>query len=347
MSYQRDFVKDNRIPVAIIGVGSHAYRNILPVMNYLPVRLIAVCDINENQASLTAEQYGCKSYTSTAEMYKKEPELAAVFISVGPKSHPMLVNEALAEKRHVWVEKPIATRAFQVEEMIENRGDQVVVVGLKKAFTPAAAKAKEFLRSEKYGNLRSILASYHMTLPPNGADVLKSDTLPNWLLNGVHPLAFLSEVGGKVNQVISYTSKTGHGAVLLRFASGVMGTLHLSSGPMPSAERYDLYADTWEMCILNHKIEVRRGIAFEYGKTTTYAPEGDDSGTIVWRAENNLSTLENKAIFTQGIYNECRYFCDCILEKKQPVTGSLGQAHEIMKIYEAALISKGKPISIK
>jgi len=346
MSYQRDFDKENRIPVAIIGAGSHAYRNILPVMNHLPVQIVAICDINANLASLAAEQYGCKFYTSTAELYSKEPDVAAVFISVSPKAHPRLIEEALCANRHVWVEKPLATRAFQVEDLIKNRGDRVVVVGLKKAFTPAAIKAKEFASSEKYGGLRSILATYHMTLPKNGEDVLNAADPPNWLLNGVHPLSFLCEVGGKVSEVVSYTNSAGYGAVLLRYASGVMGTLHLSSGPMPSAERYDLYADSWEMCILNHKIEVRRGIPFEYGKTTTYAPEGDDSGSIVWRAENNLSTLENKAIFTQGIYNECRYFCDCILDGIKPTTGSLEQALEIMKIYEAALVSQGKPVLI-
>jgi predicted dehydrogenase len=100
------------------------------------------------------------------------------------------------------------------------------------------------------------------------------------------------------------------------------------------------------MSIYDRQVELRRGIPFEYGKTTTFAPEGDDSGTIVWRAENNLATLENKALFTQGIYNECRHFCDCILEGRQPETGSLEQALEIMKIYEAALISNGKPVAL-
>ena len=346
MSYQRDFDYDDRIPVALIGAGSHAYRNILPTMTYLPIRLMAICDPDEKKGAVTAKQYGSNYYSSTVEMYENEPDLCAVFISVGPKAHVALVKEALEAKMHVWVEKPLSTRANHIEELIEKRGNQVVVVGLKKAFTPAAVKAKEFINSEKYGSLRSILASYHMTLPQKGAAVLESDDLPNWLLNGVHPLAFLTEVGGEVEEVLSYTGESGHGAVLLRFKNKVMGTLHLSSGPMPSAERYDLYAKTWEMNIQDQKIEVRRGIPFDYTYSTTYAPEGDESGTIVWKAENNLATLENKALFTQGIYDECRYFCDCILEKKEPKTGSLEHALHIMKVYEAALLSNGKPVKI-
>jgi predicted dehydrogenase len=44
VSYQRDY--DKRLDVAVIGVGGHSYRNILPALNFLPVRLKAVCDVN-------------------------------------------------------------------------------------------------------------------------------------------------------------------------------------------------------------------------------------------------------------------------------------------------------------
>ena len=346
MSYQREFEK--RIPVAVIGAGSHSIRNLLPVMNYLPVRLAAVCDIDARTARLSATQYGCDFYASTEALYKSGLDIQAVFICVGPKLHPVLVKEALDAGCHVWVEKPLAVRAKHVEELIQVRGSRVVVVGLKKAFMPAAVKAKEIVASAKYGGLQSILAVYHMSLPQDGHRVLEEEQITNWLGNGVHPLAFLSEIGGRVDEVLAYTNSEGFGAVMLKFANGIMGTLHLSSGPPPDVERYDLFAKTWEMSITNHQIELRRGLpSFKYGRTTTFAPEGEDSGILTWRAENCVATLENKALFTQGIYNECRHFCDCILEEKSPETGSLEQALEVMKIYEAALVSKGKPVKLR
>ncbi|MCL2320277.1 MAG: Gfo/Idh/MocA family oxidoreductase [Treponema sp.] len=346
MSYQREF--KTRIGVGIIGVGSHSYRNILPVMNYLPVEIKAVCDPNEELGKKTAKQYGCRWYAAAREMYAKEPEITAVFIAVGPALHPGLVKEALAAGRHVWVEKPIAVRAAQVEEMISFRGDRIVVVGLKKAFMPATVKAREIITDPKYGRLKSILAVYHMTVPPRGEEILEKGETPNWLGNGVHPLAFMSEAGGKVDEVQTWTNSEGVGAVLLRYASGAMGTLHLSSGPGPSVERYELFGATWQMSIYDQTVELRRGIPFKYAETVTFAPKGDDTGTIVWSATNCLATLENKALFTQGFYNETKFFCDCILEGKRPVsgTGSLEQALDIMKVYEAALLSKGKPVKV-
>src|SRR5450759_4079159 len=114
MSYQRDFGK--RINIVIIGIGSHGYRNILPMMNYLPVKIKAVCNRNAAVGRVTAEQYSCTHYQKTKDMYEKE-DLDAVFINVSPKLHPQLVIEALDSGKHVWIEKPVATRAYEVAEM--------------------------------------------------------------------------------------------------------------------------------------------------------------------------------------------------------------------------------------
>ena len=346
MSYQREY--KTRIGVGIIGAGSHSYRNILPVMNYLPVEIKAICDPNEEMGKAAAKQYGCNWYSAAAEMYKRQADVKAVFIAVSPVLHPPLVKEALQAGCHVWVEKPISVRASQVEEMISQRGDQVVVVGLKKAFMPATIKAKEIVADKKYGNLKSILAVYHMTMPDNGEEILEKGETPNWLRNGVHPLAFMCEVGGRVKEVITHTNDEGHGAVLLRYANGAMGTLHLSSGPAPNVERFEVFGGNWQMHIIDQTVELRRGIPFAYSQTDSFVPPGDDSGTIVWKATNCLATLENKALFTQGFYNETKFFCDCILQGRQPVsgTGSLEQSLEMMRIYEAALLSRGNPVKI-
>ncbi|MBQ9910311.1 MAG: Gfo/Idh/MocA family oxidoreductase [Lachnospiraceae bacterium] len=228
MSYQREFEK--RIPAAVIGVGSHSYRNILPIMNFLPVKLLAVCDVNEELAEKTAAQYACRAFTDTKEMYRKMPEIEAVFIAVGPKLHPHLAIEALAHGKHVWVEKPVSTTADEVRQIMEARKEnEIVVVGLKKAFMPATVKAKEII--DTYGGLKSVLAVYHMNVPGNGEEILKNHETPNWLRNGVHPLAYMMALGGAVEEVTTIRNDEGYGAVILRFRNGVMGTLHLASGP--------------------------------------------------------------------------------------------------------------------
>jgi predicted dehydrogenase len=343
LSYQREF--DKKINVGIIGIGSHGYRNILPLMNYLPVSVKAVCNRNADVGRITAAQYACAHYRSPRDMYDRE-DIDAVFINVSPSQHPLLVIEALDRGKHVWIEKPIATRAREVEEMITHRKDKVVIAGFKKAFMPAAQKAIEIARSPKYGNLRSILAVYPMTIPGNGREILETGETPNWLNNGVHPLSFLMAVGGRVAAVTAICNEARNGILAIQFANGVFGTLHMSSGPQPRLERYGVYGDNWQMDIENTKITLHRGIPFVYSTTTNYAPEGDDSGAVVWDISNCLATLENKAEFTQGMYDEMMYFCECVLKCKAPKRGSLEFALEMMKVYEAGLLSEGRTIYI-
>jgi predicted dehydrogenase len=108
MTYQRDF--ERRLKVGIVGVGSHAYRNLLPAMNYLPVALQAICDSNRPLAEKTAAQYGVKAhYEDAGEMYRNEV-LDAVFLCVSPQLHPVLACQALDAGLHVWMDAPQKSR---------------------------------------------------------------------------------------------------------------------------------------------------------------------------------------------------------------------------------------------
>jgi predicted dehydrogenase len=348
MPYQREFEK--KLRVGIVGVGSHAYRNLLPAMNYLPVSLQAVCDSNRSLAEKTAAQYGAKGcYDNAAEMYRRE-QLDAVFLCVSPLLHPQLACEAFAAGLHVWMEKPPARRASEVADMIRHRKDRVAVVGFKKAFMPATRKAIEIFADKQFGPLRSILAVYPMTIPDDGEAVLTGNTVINWLRNGCHPLSMCMAVGGKVNAVTVHRGGDGSGACVLEFASGAIGNFHMASGRNKGQpiERYSFFGDECHVVIDNGlRVTLQRGIPFDYGQTTTYVPEGLDSGAIVWEPQNREGTLENKALFTQGIYDEMMYFCTHALSGKPAERGSLEFTLDVMKVYEAGLLSNGKRIEIK
>jgi predicted dehydrogenase len=347
MSYQREF--KNKLKIGIVGVGSHAYRNILPTMNFLPVSIRAICDIDLTRAQITASQYGVKAvYKSSGEMYRNE-ELDAVFLSVSPQLHPQLTCEAFDAGLHVWLEKPPAMRASEIEEMIRHRGDRVAVVGFKKAFMPSTEKVVEIFSTEDYSPLRSILAVYPMTIPENGEEVLKENKYTNWLANGCHPLSLMLAVGGKVSAVMVHRSRDGGGVCILEFESGAIGNFHLANGGNSSqpVERFSFFGNKCHSVIDNSlRVTFQRGIPMQYGKTTNYVSGGFDDGAIVWEPQNSLATLENKALFTQGFYNEMKYFCDLVIAGEQAEKGSLEFALEVMKVYEAALLSGGNRICI-
>ena len=345
MSYQRDF--ETRLNVGIVGVGSHAYRNILPTMTFLPVKLQAICDLDLDRAQITADQYGVSAcYQQASEMYAQE-RLDAVFLCAPPRLHPELTCQALEAGLHVWLEKPPGMRATEVEEMIQKRQDRVVVVGFKKVFMPSARKMIEILGTADFGDLRSILAVYPMTIQPNGTKILQERIHTNWLQNGCHPLSLLLAVGGNVESVVTHRSRKGGGICVLSFTSGAIGNFHLADGGCQPIERYSFFGDGCYVTIDNNlRLTFQRGIPFQYATTTDYVPEGFDTGATVWEPQNSLATLENKALFTQGFYHEMRYFCDCVLNQQPAQQGSLEFALHLMKVYEAALLSEGNPIAI-
>jgi len=349
MSYQREYSR--RLRVGIVGVGSHAYRNILPALHYLPVSLVAMCDLNAELLGQTAAEYGgVTTFTDAAAMYAAVP-LDAVLICAGPRQHPALTIQALRVGLHVWLEKPPAMRAHEVEAMIAARGDRVCAVGFKKAYMPATQKAAELLALPEFGALRSILAVYPMTITADGAGVLARGEFTNWLGNGIHPLSLMLALGGPVTAVTTMRGPGAEavGAVHLAYTSGAMGTFFMAGGSPPGypVERYELYGDRHAITIENSaRVAYHRGIPFEYSRTHDFTAAGTDTGSIVWEIEHRLATLENKALFVQGVVNELDDFCGAVLDARPLHTANLEFALHLMRVYEAGLISQGHPVAV-
>ena len=299
MSYQRDFEK--RLNVAVVGVGTHGYRNVLPTMTFLPVHLKAFCDVNIDRARITAEQYGVKTcYDNMADMFQNE-ELDAIFLCVPPRLHPELTCEALDAGVHVWLEKPPGMFASEVEEMIRHRKDRVVVVGFKKAFMPATQKIIEIFGTAEYGPLRTLLGVYPMTIPSDGPSVFfaNANIRIGFRMEFIHYHSCWQLVE-RFQAVTVHRGKRGGGVCVLEFASGALGNFHLADWCKPWAtfRLYQFFGDGCHAEIRNGtRVLLQRGMRFNYSGSTSFVTEGFDSGAIVWEPQYSLGTLENKGLF--------------------------------------------------
>ena len=347
MSYQRDFRR--RVALGVVGVGMQCYRNILPVLNHLPVRLVAVCDRDGERAALTASQYGVPHYEQAGDMYANE-QLDAVILCVGPDQHPPLAVEAFSAGLDVWMEKPPAARVLGVQEMLAARGAHTCVVGFKKTFMPAARKAVEIIDSHGGREaIRSLLVTYPLSVPAGRERGLAQPDEGDWLGDGCHPLSLMLELGGPACAVTVIRGARGGGACVLEFTSGAVGNLHLAEGTPQTQpfESYRVFGRDWRVDIENSsRVRFQRGTEFDYDNMTTFAPPGFEHGAIVWEAQSSLASLENKAMFVQGFYNELRHFCDCVLEGASPTCGTLEQALAVTQIYEAAMDSMGDRVEL-
>lgn len=347
MEYQRE--AERKVRVGIVGVGSHSYRNILPTLTYLPIELVAIADVDEEVGTKTAKQYGLdRAYTSATDMYANE-DLDAVLLCVSPRLHPTLAIEAFEAGLHVWMEKPVATKVSEVDAMIAARGDRIAVVGFKKVFMPATEKARELMALDSMSPLRTIFGIYPMSIPSGDQSTIDARENTRWLVDGCHPVSLLLELGGRPESVAVHRGVDDSGVLVIRHVGGAISNLHLAHGA-PSfqpVERYVVFGGGESIEIENsRKITYQRGTKLSYVRGTSFALPGTDSGAVVWEAQDGMNTLENKAVFTQGMYGELQYFAECVLAGTPATRSTLEFARDVASVYEAAILSDDNVVRI-
>jgi predicted dehydrogenase len=343
-----------RLKVALVGCGGHSYRSILPSFDYLPVELVATCDVDRKRAEKYAAHFGAKAAYSSLHEVIARAGAEAVILAVGPKQHPDLACQALAGGLHVWLEKPPSMDVAGIDRMIaaRDKSGRNVAVGFKKIFMPAVGRMQYFLETASFGfgAIRTISARFPMDVPADGPQVLAEGRFTNWLGNGVHPLSLLVHLGGRPDSLIVHRAKTGGGFVVLHYPSGEVGCLHMTEGQARSGpmERYEIVCEKGHMVLDNNvRLTVfRPGYPFDYRTGSDFAAGDEHVAPLVYEPQNTLSTLENKAIFLQGFVQELDHFVDACLYNKALTRGGLEFARAVMECYEAGLLSQGKLVRL-
>lgn len=341
-----------RLNIAVVGCGNHAYRSLFPCLDYLPVRLVATCDVRRERAERYAAHFGAAAACGSLAEVAARGDVEAVLIAVGPQRHPELACEALAAGLHVWLEKPPAMDVAGVDRIraAQREAGKTVVVGFKKAFMPALVRMQAFLAGGEFGAVRTIQGRFPMDVPPDGPEVLAQGRFTNWLGNGVHPLSALVALGGRPETLTVHRSRLGGGFVLLDYPSGAVGSLHMAAGHSNSGamERYEVVCERGHMVLENNiRLTVHRpGYPLDYRAGTDFTAGGAEVAALIYEPQYTLSTLENKAIFLQGFVQEIEHFVTACLTDTRPTRGTLEYARAVMECYEAGLLSQGKPVRL-
>ena len=66
----------------------------------------------------------------------------------------------------------------------------------------------------------------------------------------------------------------------------------------------------------------------------------------MWEPEFSLGQLYNKGLFLLGYYNEINEFTRSILENRSPLKGTLEQAWQVTRIFEAFADGPGRQITL-
>jgi predicted dehydrogenase len=321
-------------------------RNVLPACNYAPIDLVAVCDLDRERARQCGQMFGAQSiYTDYQQMLASERPDAVVVVTnydnLGHPRYPVIVDDILRSDAHAWIEKPPAASSIEIMNMIKTSDEtgKFVGVGFKKMFAPANVKAKEISTSAEFGMVSTVTANYPQSLPSydkRGDDRMMRDFLDHI----VHPYSVIRLLGGDIESLaVEREEQTGASITSIRFSSGAVGSLHLSAGQsgMAPKERTEIVGRGASVIVENNtRVTYFRpgNPPGEYGRGATFYGD-NDSAPLTWGPEFSLGQLYNKGLFLLGYAPEIRYFCDCVLNNRAPVVGSLQDALEILKIYEA------------
>jgi predicted dehydrogenase len=189
-----------------------------------------VCDLDAKHLQPTAARYPDAKATERYDELLADDSLDAVVIATPVPTHYALAKQALEADKHVFVEKPPAMRAVEMNELVSLAGDKdlVLMPGHLLLYHPAVLKLKELIDA---GELGDVLCVYGNRV---NLGIVRANENALWSL-GVHDLSvILYLLDEDPEMVTAQGSASIHPGVedvvfcFLRFPSGKIAHMHLS-----------------------------------------------------------------------------------------------------------------------
>jgi len=340
-----------KIRVGLVGLG---FSGSIHAETYSAIKdkaeLVAVCDLDKEKVEMMACCYNAKAYTDFNEMLKKE-NLDAVDLCIPHHLHSKFVITAADAKKHVMVEKPMATTVEETEKMIEavKKANVKFMVAEDQVHLPAHKYAKELIDNGAMGKFflaRVVSAVYDF---PEGDKCWKLDPRNKGVLldMAAHYFMVLLWMVGKVDKVSAIAESIvvekkksnfdDNAVTIFKFKNGAIGEISVSTVVVSEPiQRLEFYG-TEGTIIIDHSCE----------KPVKYysAHKGMETcGWVIPDVEHEIYP----GYFPLTFGNEVKYFIDCILENKEPEFGG-NMGKETIKIIEAAYkaVRTGKTQTIK
>jgi predicted dehydrogenase len=139
----------DRLRVAVVGVG-HLGKEHARILKGLPgVELVAVVDVNNDQAQAIAKKLDCLAFTSHRPLLQLAD---AVVVAVPTVYHHAVAAEFLRSRIPILVEKPLAANLEQAESLVglARAHETMLQVGHIERFNPAWEKLEALSFQPKY-----------------------------------------------------------------------------------------------------------------------------------------------------------------------------------------------------
>ncbi|MBI4790617.1 MAG: Gfo/Idh/MocA family oxidoreductase [Chloroflexi bacterium] len=290
----------DKIRIGFIGAGRHASNILYPSLRYTPFELVAVAALEEDEAQRAAKNFGAERYYvgGFEEMLAKE-QLDACLVAVPPPAYRDILCAVLERGLPVWCEKPAGGSVADIAAVEETarRTGKPVQVGYMKRFAPAYRMAKQAMAKEAFGAPSAFVGKF--VVGPG----LYPDEYTYVVDNPIHLLDLARFFMGDIERVSVEKKDWGERrwsyAVLLRFASGAVGTLHLAN-----TQSWRQPNEFVEITGQGHFISVDNVVRYRYNP-----PDGAGE---YWEPNPTVPSAQNASVMLTGYAYELIHFADVV-----------------------------------
>ncbi len=189
-----------------------------------------LCEPDEERRDRFAERYPEARTTGSFDEMLADPELDAVVVATPVPTHHELAKRALEAGKHVFVEKPPAMRAAEMDELVALAAERglVLMPGHLLLYHPGVQKLKELVDTGELGDVLCIYGNRQ------NLGIVRTNENALWSL-GVHDLSvILYLLDEEPSEAVAYGRDFLTDGVedvvfcYLRFPSGKIAHMHLS-----------------------------------------------------------------------------------------------------------------------
>jgi predicted dehydrogenase len=320
------------IRIGILGAARIAPRGIIaPANALLGAEVVAIGARNLERAQDFASQhsipFACGSY---AELVARD-DLDLVYVALPPSAHLQWCVAALANGKHVLVEKPFANNAQDAAQMVASAraAGRHLIEGFHYRFHPLFERALAAIRGGAIGRLRHIEATFNANLPDTPGELRYVEELGGGALMdlGCYCMHWIRTLAGDEPTVVRATARC--------FTPGVDiaidAELAFTSGPTAS---------------LKCSMQTEDGVQFrqlqvhgDAGVLEIDNPVSPHSGATLSIESANAPLPEIVSGGETTFHFQLRHVLEVIAGRAQPLTGgddAIGNMRAIDAIYRAA-----------
>jgi len=328
------------IRIGILGAARIAPRGIVtPANELLGAEVVAVAARELSRARDFAAQHSIPlALGSYAELIARD-DIDLVYIPLPPSMHLTWCTAALANGKHVLVEKPFANNAQDAAQMVAaaRASGKLLIEGFHYRFHPLFAQALGALRAGSIGRIQHIDATFNAALPDTPGQLRYIEELGGGALMdlGCYCLHWIRTVANDEPTVVRAVARCSPPGVDIELEA----ELAFTSGPTAQL-KCSMQPDDGRL-FRRLRVQGDRGV-LEFDN-----PVSPHSGATL-SIENDTPSLPQ--IFADGettFHHQLRHVLDCIAGRAQPLTGgddAINNMRAIDAIYRAAgLRPRGLP----